>query len=90
MEEAPQNRCFEPSFQSALRNGTKLASNIASILEQRLSSHPDERLPEDLSKQARGLSAFQCTNTKTIAVLGDSGEGIITLIERLSVFVLTV
>jgi hypothetical protein len=74
-EEAPLEPFFTSSFQTALKNGLGIASKLDNAIEKLVgSSEPSSDL-ERLLKDARRLGTFQSSDTRTIAVLGDSGEG---------------
>jgi hypothetical protein len=74
-EEAPLEPFFTSSFQTALQNGLGIASKVDTAIEKLVgSSEPSSDL-ERLLKDARRLGTFQSSDTRTIAVLGDSGEG---------------
>ncbi len=74
-EEAPLEPFFTSSFQTALKNGLGIASKLDTAIEKLVgSSEPSSDL-ERLLKDARRLGTFQSSDTRTIAVLGDSGEG---------------
>lgn len=75
-DEVPPTRdFFTPAFQSALQSGLDVARTaVASI--NRLAGCPG--FGDDLArllKDAKDLSAFESSDTRTIAVLGDTGEG---------------
>ena len=74
-ESAPAHRFFTAEFQSTLRAGTAIARE-ALVEVERLSAlvQGDSDL-EKLLDDATELCAFRGSDTKTIAVLGDSGEG---------------
>jgi len=74
-EEAPLEPFFTSSFQTALKSGLGIASKLDTAIEKLVgSSEPSSDL-ERLLKDARRLGTFQSSDTRTIAVLGDSGEG---------------
>ncbi|KAN0095627.1 hypothetical protein V8E51_016338 [Hyaloscypha variabilis] len=82
-EEAPLEPFFTSSFQTALKNGLGIASKLDNAIEKLVgSSEPSSDL-ERLLKDARRLGTFQSSDTRTIAVLGDSGEGKSSLINAL-------
>lgn len=76
-ESAPAHAFFTPVFQTALKNGSTIAKDAFAAMEKLgpcslAESDADlRRLMED----AKGLRRFQGSDTRTIAVLGDSGEG---------------
>jgi hypothetical protein len=74
-EEAPLEPFFTSVFQTALQNGLGIAKEVDTAIEKLVgSSEPSSDL-ERLFKDARRLGTFQSSDTRTIAVLGDSGEG---------------
>jgi hypothetical protein len=74
-EEAPLEPFFSSVFQTALQHGLGIAKNVDNAIEKLVgSSEPSSDL-ERLFKDARRLGTFQSSDTRTIAVLGDSGEG---------------
>jgi len=74
-EEAPLEPFFTSSFQTALQNGLGIASKLDTAIERLLSSSEPSSDLERLFNDARRLGTFQSFDTRTIAVLGDSGEG---------------
>lgn len=76
-ESAPAHVFFTPVFQTALKNGSTIAKDAFAAMEKLGPSGLAEsdvdlkRLMED----AKGLRKFHGSDTRTIAVLGDSGEG---------------
>ncbi|KAK4152198.1 hypothetical protein C8A00DRAFT_35109 [Chaetomidium leptoderma] len=83
-EAAPAHRFFTAEFQSALRAGLGVARDTLAAAEA-LDSFVEDG-GEDLEKlldDANELCAFEGSDIKTIAVLGDSGEGKSSLINAL-------
>ncbi|RYP86399.1 hypothetical protein DL770_004904 [Monosporascus sp. CRB-9-2] len=82
-EQPPTHPFFTRSFQTALKDGLDIAKGIANMIQ----SIPDsiERGPEiqRLLEDAKILSSFIGSDTRTIAVLGDSGQGKSSLINSL-------
>ncbi|RYP05881.1 hypothetical protein DL765_009691 [Monosporascus sp. GIB2] len=82
-EQLPTHPFFTSSFQAVLKDGLDIAKGIANMIQ----SIPDsiERGPEihRLLEDARSLSSFVGSDTRTIAVLGDSGQGKSSLINSL-------
>lgn len=74
-EEPPLEPFFASPFQTALQGGLQIAKDAADAMEtagQSLVAGSDlQRLIND----AKELSTFKSSETRTIAVLGDSGEG---------------
>lgn len=76
VETMPDEPFFHPTFQATLKMGIVLAHDVAHSLEKcKLASEPQSDLSR-LLKDAKDLSHFQSSDTRTIAILGDSGEGI--------------
>ncbi|RYP68754.1 hypothetical protein DL771_006484 [Monosporascus sp. 5C6A] len=82
-EQPPPHPFFTSSFQTALKDGFDIAKGIANMIQ----SIPDsiELGPEihRLLEDAKILSSFVGSDTRTIAVLGDSGQGKSSLINSL-------
>ncbi|RYP61155.1 hypothetical protein DL769_007837 [Monosporascus sp. CRB-8-3] len=82
-EQVPNHPFFTSSFQTALKDGLDIAKGITNMIQ----SIPDsiERGPEihRLLEDAKVLSSFVGSDTRTIAVLGDSGQGKSSLINSL-------
>jgi len=74
-EEAPLEPFFTSAFQTALKNGLGIANKVVSAIEKLVGSLDPSSDLERLFKDARRLGTFQSSDTRTIAVLGDSGEG---------------
>lgn len=74
-ETAPFAPFFTSTFQDALKEGFEIAKGCTAAvgnLEQFLDLDSYEK---GLLAEGKRLSAFQCSDTRTIALLGDSGEG---------------
>ncbi|KAE9366257.1 hypothetical protein N431DRAFT_419424 [Stipitochalara longipes BDJ] len=82
-EEAPLEPFFTSSFQAALQNGLGIASKLDAAIEKLIGSSKPSSDLERLFNDARRLGTFQSSDTRTIAVLGDSGEGKSSLINAL-------
>jgi hypothetical protein len=83
-EEAPLEPFFTPKFQTALRDGLDIArSTLNTIKNLTGSSEPEPNL-QRLLGDAERLSTWQSSETRTIAVLGDSGEGIVSTVRIMS------
>lgn len=74
-EEAPLEPFFTPVFQTALRTGLGIANKVVHAIEKLVGSSVPSSDLERLVTDARRLETFQSSDTRTIAVLGDSGEG---------------
>jgi hypothetical protein len=74
-EKAPLEPFFTPVFQTALQGGLNIAKNLVGAIERFGGSSEPRGDLNRLLKDAKALSAFQTSDTRTIAVLGDSGEG---------------
>jgi hypothetical protein len=78
-EQAPTHRFYTREFQSSVKRGISIAKKAeVTITESGSLAEPGEAL-ERLLQEAKRLSTFQGSDTSTIAVLGDSGEGTATL-----------
>lgn len=81
-EKPPTNRTFfKPQFQAQLTRGIHIAESLASDLGRcrPKSGSNIHRLLDDAQK----LSDFQATDTRIVALLGDSGEGKSSVINSL-------
>ena len=74
-EEAPYEPFFTSVFQAALQNGLDIANKVVSTIDNLFGSSESSSELERLYRDARRLGTFENSNTRTIAVLGDSGEG---------------
>ncbi|OAQ87853.1 dynamin, GTPase domain-containingprotein [Purpureocillium lilacinum] len=84
-EPAPAHALFTSTFQDALKDGRKIAQAAVAAIEAAIgtgTAEPDDLLRK-LMQDAKGLTKFEGTDTRTIAVLGDSGEGKSSLINSL-------
>lgn len=72
-EGAPAHRFFSADFQRTLQDGVRIAKEAVAAVKT-LDGFADENL-QKLLMDSEKLRAFQGSDTKTIAVLGDSGEG---------------
>ncbi|KAK4235702.1 hypothetical protein C8A03DRAFT_46215 [Achaetomium macrosporum] len=82
-EKGPEHRFFTAEFQSTLQAGLGIAGDTLALLEGLDGVMQGDRDLEKLLGDAKKLCAFHGTDTKTIAVLGDSGEGKSSLINSL-------
>ena len=74
-EKVPDEPFFDARFQAALVKGKDLAQKVANALTE---GHFESEHESDLKRlwdDAKKLSSFQTSDTRTVAVLGDSGEG---------------
>ena len=74
-EECPAKPFFDRIFQEALGKGVVIASRTVAALEKVAGPAGRQSDLEKLLKVARDLSEFETCDTRTIGVLGDSGEG---------------
>lgn len=74
-EKAPPEPFFTPAFQDALKDGLDIVRDAVAEIESLDTSLEDEPDLHRLFVDAKSLSTFESSNTRTIAVLGDSGEG---------------
>lgn len=74
-EITPPAPFLSPGFQDTLKKGVEIAKAAATAIEAVQGFLEPGRHGERLFADARRLSNFRCSNTRTIAFLGDSGEG---------------
>ncbi|KAF4493723.1 hypothetical protein FAGAP_10157 [Fusarium agapanthi] len=77
-EPAPIHTLFTSAFQDALKEGPELAKMAVKAIRKLQTKNPKES-DSELSKfldDAKDLQGFQGTDTRTVAVLGASGEGV--------------
>ena len=74
-EKAPLEPFFTPVFQTALQGGLNIAKKLVGAIERFGGASESRGDLNRLLKDAKALSIFQSSDTRTIAVLGDSGEG---------------
>ncbi|RFU23756.1 hypothetical protein B7463_g12581, partial [Scytalidium lignicola] len=81
-EDAPAAPFYTRAFQSALRDGEGIAHAATEALAGmcELDNNP---VLQALRSMSEGLSKYRSSETKTIAILGDSGEGKSSLINSL-------
>lgn len=72
-ETTPSHDLFKPAFQDALKNGCRISRDAATAITK-ADIGPDSDLKQLLGETER-LKNFHGSDTRTIAVLGDSGEG---------------
>jgi hypothetical protein len=77
-ETAPQEPVYTHAFQSALREGIAIANEAATSVNTLASRSNLQQLLE----QAELLRTFRSSDTRTVAVLGDSGDGILPLLRN--------
>jgi hypothetical protein len=75
-EEAPVAPFFSPAFQAALKKGLDIAKRSAAAMEKLESFLDPGSHLERLLTDSKRLSTFQFSDARTIAFLGDSGQGI--------------
>lgn len=73
-EAAPPHPLFSATFQDALKQGPEIAQGAARAIQTLRASVGDNKLVKLLA-EAMALRRFRGTDSRTIAVLGDSGEG---------------
>lgn len=74
--EVPPSQPFHsPAFQDVLRKGLNIPRQLADALEKAQLSLVDGDNIQRLISDAQGLSKFEVSDTRTIAILGDSGGG---------------
>ncbi|KAG9255485.1 uncharacterized protein F5Z01DRAFT_56619 [Emericellopsis atlantica] len=75
VEPGPTHEYFTIDFQQRLREGASIAKETVAAIEKVESAMKLDDEAGELLKQARELSAMRSDVTRTIAILGDSGEG---------------
>ncbi|OBT85494.1 hypothetical protein VE02_07345 [Pseudogymnoascus sp. 03VT05] len=82
-EAPPPERFYSLNFQNTIQSGTNISNQLAEALEKaQLSPVDGDNLPRLIS-DAKTLRKFEASDTRTIAILGDSGEGKSSLINSL-------
>lgn len=74
-DEALQEPFFNPVFSSALLRGIELAKAAVTAIDKFDGASESESHILKLRRDANALAQFQCSDNKTIAILGASGEG---------------
>lgn len=74
-EQAPSHPFFTSAFQTSLKDGVGTAEKAAALIRQLNDLGKSDNALARLSKDAADLCSFSGVETRTIAVLGDSGEG---------------
>lgn len=74
-ENTPPEPFFTPAFQTALQHGLDIAKCTDAAIEKVGDSSKFRGDLKRLLKDSKDLSTFQSSDTRTIAVLGDTGEG---------------
>ena len=74
-ENTPPEPFFTPAFQTALQRGLDIAKSTVAAIEKVGDSSKFHSDLKRLLKDSKDLSTFQSSDTRTIAVLGDTGEG---------------
>jgi hypothetical protein len=74
-ENTPPEPFFTPAFQTALQHGLDIAKSTVAALEKVGDSSKFRGDLKRLLRDSKDLSTFQSSDTRTIAVLGDTGEG---------------
>ena len=74
-ETSPPEPFFTPAFQTALQSGLAVAKSAATAVQGVLGALGFRDDLDRLLKSAEDLSRFESSDTRTIAVLGDSGHG---------------
>jgi hypothetical protein len=76
-EEPPQDRFFDPEFQQAFGEAKTLIASLSRVLgTSSLGLEPDSKIHESLER-ANKLAKFQCPPTRIVALVGDSGAGMV-------------
>ena len=77
-EEVPAHNYFTPTFQQILQEGITIARKTAEAVKEP-SRIAGQDILTSLLHEAEALSSFQAGATRTIAILGDSGHGMLIL-----------
>ncbi|CAG2005293.1 unnamed protein product [Fusarium graminearum] len=77
-ESAPPHALFTATFQDVLKQASDIAQKAVRSIEKMQTGAPKDEGSEidKFLSDAKRLQRFQGTDTRTIAVLGDSGEGV--------------
>lgn len=75
-ESAPPHRFFTSAFQRSLRNGLDIAKDaVVAINQMKAGAEIDDQNIKTLFREAKAMTSFHASDTRRIAILGDSGEG---------------
>lgn len=74
-EETPDHPFFAAEFQSKLREGEEIARRAVEVIDGFTDVVERDETLVRLREDAQRVTTFRPTTTKTVAVLGDSGEG---------------
>jgi hypothetical protein len=79
-EPGPAHVFFTSKFQSDLRSGLDIARAVVAAVEELGDVNDLDPTARKLLTEARGMTTFHGSDTRTIGVLGDSGEGLSQLL----------
>ena len=82
-ETEPDATFFNPEFQDYLRQGLEIAGEAAISLNRCIHAEAHQPDLNRLLEDADEIKSFNCSKTRTIAILGDSGEGKSSLVNSL-------
>jgi hypothetical protein len=74
-EPLPAEPYYQEGFQTALKQGTQLAGQVATCLEGCPAVHDPDSSLHNLSREALTLSEYKSPTTRTIGIIGKSGSG---------------
>jgi hypothetical protein len=74
-EPLPAEPYYDQRFQTALKQGTQLAGQVATCLERCPVVHDPESSLHKLRREALTLSEYKSPTTRTIGIIGKSGSG---------------
>lgn len=74
-EPLPAEPYYDQGFQTALKEGTKLAGQVATCLEKCPAVHDPDSSLYKLSQEALKLSEYKSATTRIIGIIGKSGSG---------------
>ena len=75
MEEVPQGLFHNPTYQAELQKDREIARAVTSALERAGLHSVNGDYLQRLISDGKTLSTFEVSSTRTIAILGGSGEG---------------
>ncbi|KAL9115184.1 MAG: hypothetical protein Q9227_000978 [Pyrenula ochraceoflavens] len=79
----PEEPYYDPSFQSCLRDARKLAHRVSQCLDKCVEAYRPDSILYKRREEAKSLSQFECSSTRLIGVVGNSGVGKSSLINSL-------
>ncbi|MBE3046254.1 hypothetical protein IMZ48_27700 [Candidatus Bathyarchaeota archaeon] len=74
-EQMPPHPFFSTEFQAKLREGGIIAERAVAVIGRMTDVVGHDETLDRLMEDSQRLTSFRATETKTVAILGDSGEG---------------